>query len=302
MANGPTADGSALTSAGAYASPDERAVALSFLENLAAELSNGVVDLPCFPNVVIRISAALANPDTTSDNIVTIVGTEPRLAARLLQTANNAAFNTSGKPLSDLRGAITRVGQPMVLSIAMSYALHQMQNEDSLAPIKAQLADLWDRSIAVAALCQLIAERTRVPPATAFLTGLLHGIGGLYILTRAAGRSADLKSLLDWMELLAGWQAPIGKAVLENWGFSDDMCEAVCDQGDVARKWRHDANLTDVLIVSLVIARSLHIPEPRSVDMQGIAAFASIGLSSTDCQATLVRADRRIALVFEALK
>jgi hypothetical protein len=36
--------------------------------------------------------------------------------------------------------------------------------------------------------------------------------------------------------------------------------------------------------------------------MEGINAFASIGLSATDCEATLVRAERRIALVHEALK
>jgi HD-like signal output (HDOD) protein len=39
---------------------------------------------------------ALADPNTTSDRVVTVVGAEPRLAARVLQTANSAAFNSSG--------------------------------------------------------------------------------------------------------------------------------------------------------------------------------------------------------------
>jgi len=96
------------------ASPEERGAALAFLQQLATEVSEGTVDLPCFPNVVLRISAALANPNTTSEHVVTIVGTEPRLAARLLQTANSAAFNPSGKPLTELRSAVTRIGQHMV--------------------------------------------------------------------------------------------------------------------------------------------------------------------------------------------
>jgi hypothetical protein len=78
--------------------PEERAAALSFLQNLASEVSEGTIDLPCFPDVVIRISQALTDPKTTSDQAVTIVGAEPRLAARILQTANSAAFNTTGKP------------------------------------------------------------------------------------------------------------------------------------------------------------------------------------------------------------
>jgi len=80
------------------------------------------------------------------------------------------------------------------------------------------------------------------------------------------------------------------------------MCEAVGDQRDYERKWKHDATLVDVLIVSLLLAEVLPTPEPRTVDMTGVNSFASIGLTATDCEATLVRAERRIALVHSALK
>ena len=299
----PVRSGSQPTAAGgAEATPDERAAALHFLQELARELSNGTVDLPCFPNVVARISAALANPNTTTERIVTIVGIEPRLAARMLQTANSAAFNTSGKPLTELRSAITRIGQQMVHSIAMSYAVHQMQQEDSLRSIRPAMLELWDKSIAVASICQLVAERTKVHTDVAFLTGLLHGIGSLYIMVRAAGRTADLKNENSWREMLESWQPAIGRAVLESWGFAEEMCEAIADQNDHERKWKHDAGLTDVLVVSLLLAETLKQPEPRTVDMVGVHSFASIGLSATDCEATLVRAERRITLVHAALK
>jgi HD-like signal output (HDOD) protein len=291
-----------VTASGAEATPEERAAALQFLQELATEVSEGTVDLPCFPHVVTRISAALADPDTTTEHIVTIVGTEPRLAARLLQTANSAAFNATGKPLTELRSAITRIGQKMVQSIAMSYAVQQMQHEESLRSIRPAMVELWDRSISVASIAQLVAERTKVHTDVAFLTGLLHGIGNLYIMARAAGRAADLKNQNSWMAMLDGWQAAIGKAVLESWGFAEEMCEAVGEQHDIERKWRHDAALVDVLIVSLVLADALEKPEPRTVHMQGVHSFASIGLSPTDCQATLVRAERRITLVHDALK
>jgi HD-like signal output (HDOD) protein len=304
MATPPTymSGSQSVTASGATASPEERAAALGFLQELAAEVSNGTVDLPCFPNVVVRISTALADPRTTSSHVVTIVGTEPRLAARLLQTANSAAFNAGGKPLTDLRSAITRIGQHMVQSIAMSYAMAEMQHQESLRSIKPQLVALWDASITVATLCQLVAERTKVHTDVAFLTGLLHGLGSLYIIVRAAGRAEALKNKNAWMELLDGWQAAIGKAVLESWGFDAEMCEAIGDQRDYERKWKHDATLVDVLIVSLLLAEVLRTPEPRTVDMTGINSFASIGLTATDCEATLVRAERRIALVHSALK
>jgi HD-like signal output (HDOD) protein len=285
----------------AAATLEERAIALAFLQKLATEVSKGTVDLPCFPDVVVRISHALANPNTTSDKVVTIVGAEPRLAARVLQTANSAAFNSSGKPLTELRSAITRLGQQMVQSTAMSYAMQHMRNEASLRTIAQPLAELWNKSIAVASICKLVAARTKVSADEAFLTGLLHGIGKLYIMSRAVHAANGLRSEQSWMDLISGWQASIGKAVLQSWGFAEEMCEAVGDQGDVDRRRKHEAGLVDVLIASLVLSDSCTASEPKSLAIEGINAFLSIGVTQADCSAILDRADEEIRLIHEAL-
>ncbi len=284
---------------GAASTPQERAAALAFLQKLASEVSEGSIDLPCFPEVVIRISTALADPKTTSDHVVTIVGAEPRLAARILQTANSAAFNTSGKPLTDLRSAITRLGHQMVHGTAMSYAMQQMKNEASLRSIAQPLTELWSKSIAVASICRIVARRTKVNADEAFLTGLLHGIGNLYIMARAATQPAGLGS--SWLDLLAGWQASIGKAVLESWGFVEEMCDAVGEQADHERRWKHEAALSDVLIASLVLADALKTPEPHTVATEGINAFLTVGVKAEDGRAILTEAEKQIRLVHEAL-
>jgi HD-like signal output (HDOD) protein len=286
---------------GAQSTLQERAAALAFLQNLATEVSEGSIDLPCFPDVVVRISAALADPNTTSDHVVTIVGAEPRLAARILQTANSAAFNTSGKPLTDLRSAITRLGQQMVHGTAMSYAVQQMKNETALRSIVRPLTELWNKSIAVASISRIVAKRTKLSPDEAFLTGLLHGIGNLYIMARAATQATGLGSENSWLDLLIGWQASIGKAVLESWGFAEQMCDAVGEQGDHDRRWKHEAGLADVLIASLVLAEALQTPEPRIVATAGINAFQTVRVAAGDCAAILSEAEQQIRLVHEAL-
>jgi HD-like signal output (HDOD) protein len=288
-------------SAPAAATQQERAAALAFLKNLAAEVSQGTVDLPCFPDVVVRISHALADPNTTSDRIVTVVGAEPRLAARILQTANSAAFNSSGKPLTDLRSAITRLGQQMVQGTAMSYAMQHMKNEASLRSIALPLAELWNRSIAVASISKLVAARTKVNSDEAFLTGLLHGIGSLYIMARVATFADGPRSDQTWTDLVGGWQASIGKAVLQSWGFTDEICDAIGDQCDLDRKWKHQATHADVLIASLVLADALKMPEPRTLGTEGINAFLSIGVTPADCDTILKQAEAQIRLVHEAL-
>jgi HD-like signal output (HDOD) protein len=183
----------------------------------------------------------------------------------------------------------------------MSYAMQQMKNEASLRSIVQPLTELWNRSIAVASISRLVAARTKVGADEAFLTGLLHGIGNLYIMARAATQGAGLAADHAWLDLLVGWQASIGKAVLESWGFAEEMCDAVGEQGDHERRWKHEAGLADVLIASLVLADALNAPEPRAVAIEGISVFLTVGLKSEDCGAVLAEAEQQISLVHAAL-
>ena len=253
----------AVDSSSAATSTDEHAVALAFLASLATEVSKGTVNLPCFPDVVMRIRKALAEPEVSLTEIVKIVGTEPRLAARLLQAANSAAFNPAGKPLTDLRAAITRLGHRPVQSAAMSFAVKQLRLAPALRSISKPLNVLWEESISVAAICQVVARRTRVSPEEAFLTGLLHGIGRLYIMVRSVGKSDKLYQDPSFVDMIANWHPAIGKAVLENWGFDDHMCEALGDQDDHDRAGKSEPDLSDIIVVAVALARVLREPGPQ---------------------------------------
>jgi HD-like signal output (HDOD) protein len=284
------------------AAPDEaRGGAVHFLGHLAAEVSSGTVDLPCFPEIVIRIRNALADPNTTPEQTVTIVGAEPRLVGRLLQTANSVAFNQTGRPVTDLRTAITRLGHQLVQSAAMAFAVQQMKDEKSLRSIANSLNELWLQSIAVASICRVVARRTHVRPEEAFLTGLLHGIGRLYIMVRAVGQSGALSDPKSFMELVSGWHASIGKAVLENWGFAEEMSAAVGDQEDRERKHKGEPDLSDILIASIVLGKALKMPAPRVVETDGIGAFSNIGLPAKDCNFILAHAEYELGSLQDAL-
>jgi HD-like signal output (HDOD) protein len=283
-------------------SDEARAAALQFLAALAKEVSSGTVDLPCFPDIVVRIRNALADPNTSSEQAVTIVGAEPRLAARLLQTANSAAFNQSGKPLNDLRSAITRLGHQLVQSAAMAFAVQHLKNEKSLRSIAGLLSELWKQSIMVASICQEVAKRTHVNPDEAFLTGLLHGIGRLYIMVRIVGRASEFKDPKGFMTLVAGWHASIGKAVLENWGFDESLCEAIGSQSDVDRSHRgREADLADVLVASIALSRGLAVKDDAESQIMGPRAFAVLGLTAKDCVTIAAHAKKQLASLQEVL-
>jgi HD-like signal output (HDOD) protein len=283
------------------ASADERAAALQFLAGLASEVSAGTVNLPSFPDVVIRIRKALADPDAKVNQLVKIIGTEPRLAARLIQAANSAAFNPTGKPLTDLRAAITRLGHRPVQSSAMAFAVRQLRLAPALRSISKPLNILWEESISVASICQVLARRTTISPDEAFLTGLLHGIGRLYIMVRAVGKSEKLWGNESFMEMVEGWDPAIGKAVLESWGFVEAMADALGEQQEYDRSGRGEANLTDVLIVGVVLATALRKPGPRTVEMNGMNSFQRLGLNAQDCNIIMQHAEHQLGALHATL-
>jgi HD-like signal output (HDOD) protein len=120
-------------------------------------------------------------------------------------------------------------------------------------------------------------------------------------MARAASLANVLGGYAAWMALIGGWHASIGKAVLQSWGFVEPMCDAVGDQGDLERKWKHEATLTDVLIVSMLLADGLQSSEPRVIATEGTNAFLSLGVTPADCSAILAQAQTQILLVHEAL-
>ena len=234
------------------------------------------------------------------EQAVTIVGAEPRLAAKLLHTANSAAFNPTGKPLTELRSAITRLGHQKVQSVTMAFAIEQMKNAEPLRSIAQPLSELWKQSIAVASIAQVVARRTQVLPDEAFLTGLLHGIGRLYIMARATGQ-ATLGQDPTFMDLISNWHAGIGKAVIENWGFAEVMAEAIGAQGDTQARHKQAVTLSDILVVSIILADLLQPPPPRVIEVTGIFAFEAIGLTATDCATLLTHAEYQLGALHEAL-
>jgi len=277
-----------------------RVAAVEFLERISAELSQGPLNLPCFPDIIPRIRESLSDPNSTVDDIVRIAGTEPLLTARLLQTANSAVFNRGGRPLSNLRHAITRLGHHLVLSVTTVFAIQQMKADASLRAVAKPLHDLWEKSIAVASICQVIARHLSVPPDKVFLAGLLHGIGHFYIMVRATNASQGIEYRVLTDRALER-HAAMGRSVLKKWRFETAVCEAVGHQRDYGRQSKRAGDIADVLIASVVLAEVLLEREGDLEVCDGIQAFASLRLNQADSAAILKHTEQTLDTVRAAL-
>jgi HD-like signal output (HDOD) protein len=229
--------------------------AFDFIRSLAGELSGGKVDLPSFPEIAIRVRRILSDPNSSIDQVVRVVGSEPALAARLLRISNSASLNRTGRAITDLRTAINRIGYNMVRSASISFAMSQIRKSNQLAGLEPYLNDLWQRSTLVAAFAFVLARTcTRINPDEAMLTGMMHGIGKLYVLTRAVDHPvlfADSGALAD---IIKEWHPSIGKAILENWDFPEVMAQAVGDQEDHSRTEPEAPDLSDIVAIAVLMA------------------------------------------------
>jgi len=282
--------------------PQHSQDAFAFIQSLAAELSAGKVDLPSFPEIAVRVRRVLSDPASSVSQVVRVVGSEPALSARLLRIANSASLNRSGKPVTDLRTAINRIGHNMVRSAAISFAMAQIRKSNTLAGLEDQLQQLWKESTAVAALSFVLARTcTRVNPDEALLAGMMHSIGKLYVLTRAVSHP-ELFTTSGIVEQIVGeWHASIGKAILENWEFPESMAQAVGEQEELTREEPAQADLSDVLAVAILMARNAASEPDVVLALEGLPSSSRLGLNETRIVSVMRDSAMEVKALGEAL-
>ena len=278
------------------------AEAFAFVQALASELSRGKVDLPSFPDIALRVRKVLADEQVSQEQVVRVVGSEPALAARLMQIANSAAINFTGKPISELRTAINRMGHNMVRSAAIAFAMSQLKKVDSLKGLEEPLDSLWKASAAVAAMSHAVAKRySKVNPDTAMLAGLLHGIGKLYILTRSSKHPALFADQVTYNQIVRDWHSAVAKALLENWDMAEEIVNAVSEYEDMERSHTGPVDLTDVLTVGNLLAAFKEHPETLEINMHDVAACKRMNIDRATYEKLIDESESEIDALRQAL-
>jgi HD-like signal output (HDOD) protein len=263
----------------ASAAPNK--VAFEFVQFLAQELTAGKVELPSFPDIAIKVRKVLADNNVNLEMVLRVVGSEPTLAARLLQISNSAALS-NGTPVHDLRNAVQRMGLNMVRSASIAFAMAQMKKAHDLKGLEEPMKALWQRCTAVAAMSHVVARRmTKVNPDSALLAGLLHGVGELYILTRANKHPALFADRPAYETIVRDWHVSVAQALLENWEIAEEIVRAVSEFEDLERRHTGPADLSDVLTVAHLLVSYQDYPESIELNMQGVSARHRMSMDGT---------------------
>jgi HD-like signal output (HDOD) protein len=275
----------------------------AFVQALATELSSGKVELPGFPDIVARVQRVLADENVSTDKVVKVLGTEPVLSGQLMSVANSVALNPTGRTITDLRNAVARVGLNTVRTATIAYAVRLLRAGSEVKSIASQLNALWERNVMVASIAYVLARRrTQVNADTALLTGLLHGVGRLYIMTRAVRHPALFANPASYQMIERDWHLSIATALLENWGITSEIVAAVRDSEDYAREPRGPACLTDILVAAnMIVIHHGQPPEFLQARLQTVRAVSRLELTREICESLINESAEEIAALREVL-
>lgn len=200
---------------------------LEIFEILIARIKEGgELSFPSGSRMALKMRKTLDDPDCSIEAASKLIQLEPLLAARVVAMANSVAYNRSGRVIADVKTAISLLGFRTVRSLAMALVAKQMAgNLPSLEHRK--IADqLWEHTAHVSSLAQVIAKRIlRLDPEAAMFAGIVHEIGGFYLISCAE----EFPSLLsnDYTDWLESGEAEMGRAILEVLGVPEFVEQAI---------------------------------------------------------------------------
>ncbi|MDO8179653.1 MAG: HDOD domain-containing protein [Undibacterium sp.] len=188
-------------------------------KSISEQVGRGELIFPTNVHTSLKLQQALDDPDCGIDTAAKLVLTEPLLSARVVAIANSVAYSRFGGGVTNVKTAVTILGFSTLRSIVATVIIRQLSQAITSPHLRVMANQLWEHSAHVAALAHVIARRvSSVDAETAMFAGIVHEVGGFYLLSRAE----EFPGLVDNMaerpddsdELEESPEAIIGRAVL----------------------------------------------------------------------------------------
>jgi HD-like signal output (HDOD) protein len=183
-----------------------------------------------FDRNTLRIQQEIAKEDPDTRLIEKLIASDPALTSQVLRLANSAFYKGLTK-VSTVKSAIVRIGITEIANI-VTLVTHGKNFQSKDAVVREILGKLWTHSVGCAIGSQWLTLRRgqRELCLEAFIAGLLHDVGKLFLITtidaiRASGRIDARPSLELISELMETMHTKYGHALLKNWNLPEAYCE-----------------------------------------------------------------------------
>src|SRR5579871_2886367 len=146
-------------------------------------LEKKLADLPPLPAVVTRIMQTINDPGTSAEELSRLVSLDQGLSSKMLRIVNSAYYGFP-KRISTITHAVVILGfntvRNLVLGVSAFGMLPQKGVSSGLDRMK-----FWEHSVATAVAANVLSKQrqpqTRSAMEEAFVAGLLHDVGKLFL-------------------------------------------------------------------------------------------------------------------------
>lgn len=271
------------------------------LEQLLIErIGKGVIELPLLPQVASRILGMVYDPNAEAAKLAALIHQDQALAAHVIRIANSPAYMTRN-PVVSLQHAVSMLGMNLMSELAFSASVKG--SAFKVPGWDAEVKRLWQHSLASGAYAKEIARMRRFNVESAYLCGLLHGIGKPVVLQTVIALSKEQRLPLAQQlvhQLLEGYYIQVGLLVAEDWGLPPPVVESIGFHADY-----HHASTAKQECMTTCLADRLarHFLNPEELTDEAVrdhGVFADLNLYPNDIEALLALKDQ-VRKVVEAM-
>lgn len=213
-------------------------------------LEKKLADLPPLPAVVARIMQTVNNPDTSAEDLNRLISMDQGLSSKVLRIVNSAYYGFP-KRISTLTNAIVILGYNTVRNLVLGVSAFGLLSQKSM-PYGLNRTQFWEHSVAVAVGGTFLAKKRlpklRSAPEEAFIGGLLHEIGALFLdsyfpvqyAVAMAFAAREGKTAREAESMVLGIDhVTVGRRIAEHWNFPPHLVAIIGGHHDPARQYEH---------------------------------------------------------------
>lgn len=248
---------------------------------------------------LLRLEERLRRDDTSARQLGSLIEGSPALAARVLRIANSA-FYAPAEPVLGLGRAVAMLGQTVLRQLVLASLIESRRAGARTPRQMLAAARLMGDAVRSAVVCRALAGATRLaPPDEAFVAGLLHDLGHIYLLDDDDDRYAsyrlggsDQTDVLDLELLMAGTtHTHVGAAFADAWNLPAALRTVLQEHHDPPPH-----TLAAIVRASDWLVRELNatnFQDPETFSVRVGFGLAAIGLDRTrwDALAPTVRGE-----------
>ncbi len=199
--------------------------ARALVRDLVEKIRHGNIALPEVPSVVLELRRVLADITADSEQVLKVLEKDPSIAARIISTANTITYGGRGR-ITDLKSAITRLGNRTIASIAQTAAFRGMFAFRTPA-FKQVFRSMWQGHLVAANLTRELGRELdgdRDLDET-YLLALLHNSGEPFLLRIFAEifmrQSNQVLSMEEVLEVIRDYHPLFGSSLLAKWNMGE---------------------------------------------------------------------------------